>query len=103
MLWQLMPSTQIRALAPLSRVAKHYRSRPCLTHALSTVHNLVLLPTSAHLLAGLASHSPLNRELAGLTSQPLSNRNKKLGARHRGERIFDDEGRPKGEQGGGGS
>ncbi|GMN27189.1 hypothetical protein TIFTF001_001535 [Ficus carica] len=65
--------------------------------------NLVLLPTGAHLLAGLASHSPLNREVAGLASQPLSNCNKKLSAGHGGERIFDGVGRPRGEQGGGGS
>ncbi|GMN35298.1 hypothetical protein TIFTF001_005210 [Ficus carica] len=64
--------------------------------------NLVFLPTGAHLLAGLASHSPPNRELADLVSQPLSNRNKKLGVGHGGERIFDGEGRPRSEQGGGG-
>ncbi|GMN33252.1 hypothetical protein TIFTF001_004061 [Ficus carica] len=60
---------------------------------------LVLLPTDDHLLAGLTSHSPSNRELAGLAIQPLSNRNKKLDAGHGGERIFDGEGRPRGEQG----
>ncbi|GMN74731.1 hypothetical protein TIFTF001_054436, partial [Ficus carica] len=46
---------------------------------------LVLLPTGAHLLAGLASHSPPNRELAGLASQPLSNHDKKPSAGHGGE------------------
>ncbi|GMN45450.1 hypothetical protein TIFTF001_014639 [Ficus carica] len=50
----------------------------------------MLLPTGAYLLAGLAS-------------QPLSNHDKKLGAGHGGERIFDGEGRPRGKQGGGGS
>ncbi|GMN73697.1 hypothetical protein TIFTF001_052223 [Ficus carica] len=64
---------------------------------------LVLLPTGSHLLAGIASHSPPNRELASLASQPLSNHDKKHSAGHGGERIFDGEGRPRGEQGGGGS
>ncbi|GMN50705.1 hypothetical protein TIFTF001_019857 [Ficus carica] len=64
---------------------------------------LVFLPIGAHLLVGLAGHSSPNRYLAGLASQPLSNRDKKLGAGHGGEQIFDGEGRPRGEQGGGGS
>ncbi|GMN44205.1 hypothetical protein TIFTF001_013398 [Ficus carica] len=69
----------------------------CLTRALSTVHHPRAPPHwRPHLLVGLTSHSPSNRELTGLASQPLSNRNKKLGAGHRGERNFDGEGRLRG-------
>ncbi|GMN46289.1 hypothetical protein TIFTF001_037681 [Ficus carica] len=39
----------------------------------------LLSPRSSALVA---SHSPPNRELAGLASQPLSNRDKKLGVGH---------------------
>ncbi|GMN37371.1 hypothetical protein TIFTF001_006746 [Ficus carica] len=79
-------------------------SRPFVSHVPCLLFtNLVLLPTGVNLLADLASHSPPNHELGGLASQLLSNRNTKLGTGHGGERIFDGEGRPRGEQGGGGS